>query len=584
MAYIAPNTTVQFLNVPFDTDYENTMYFASLAAQGVYMDSKVISGLTVGSNSYQRKGRGVIRVGWVADTTSGNSVIKNLYNANYMRYKNTNYENKWFYAFVTHVEYINNNTCDVFFSIDVMQTYLFDYTMLECFIERQHTVTDDVGEHTVPEGIEHGEYMCEPVTSTLTTNGLFDYAPTVCLVTTFDDQGDYSPGQRINGQEGRGDMFSGLTYRFYDLTTGLTQLNDDLEALSGARVLEDADTRTKIPQFLSDGVVALFMVPGYFASAYGSTVASKKIYLDIRDNGSYKLGTYRPRNKKLMCYPYNFLYATNNQGNSAEYRWEDFASPINATLEVWGNLSPNGGMVCTPVGYKKSGGNVRNVDEMIQVTGFPLCSWTYDAFKAWCAQNAGTLGAAAVGIVGKWAEIVMTGGAGALIGSQSNPMPFSQQGAHQQFQGEAPYNPSVGTSGLSGALAGTLAAVGQLYDHARRPPQAKGNGNTSLAYQAGVLTFGFFKKYIKQEYAEIIDAYLDMYGYKVNMVGVPNRHARPCWTYVKTVGCAIDGLLPADDAQKIQAIYNNGIRFWDSSATFGVYSPLVNNNEVTVVG
>lgn len=585
MAYIEPNTTVEFLTVPFDPDYENTMYWANETQQNLWMENKVI--ITISRNSYQRKSRGVIRVGWTADmeTPVRSSVIKSLYNSNYMRFKNTNYENKWFYAFVKQVEYVNNNTVDVYYEIDVMQTWACDYQLLECFIERQHTITDDIGEHTVPEGVEHGEYMCEPATSALTTNGLFDYAPTICLVTTFDQNGDYSRGQRINGQEGRGDMFSGLTYRFYDLTTDISTLNDDLEALSGARVIEDAATHTKIPQFLADGVIALFMVPGYFASAYGSTVQSKKLYFDIRNgSGSYVIGNYRPRNKKLMCYPYNFLYVTNNQGNSAEYRWEDFASAINATIEIWGNLSPNGGMVCSPVGYKKSGGNVRNVDEMMQVTGFPLCSWTYDAFKAWASQNAGTLGAAAVGLVGKWVEIVSTGGAGALIGSQSNPMPFHQTGAHQQFQGETPYNPSLGTSGLSGALAGTLAAVGQLYDHARKPPQAKGNGNTSLAYQAGVLTFGFFKKYIKQEYAEIIDAYLDMYGYKVNMVGVPNRNARPCWTYVKTVGCALDGLLPADDAQKIQSIFNNGIRFWNSSATFGVYSPLVNNNEVTIVG
>ena len=259
MAYIEPNTTVQFLNVPFDPDYENTMYFPSLAAQTVYMDSRVITGLTVNNNSYQRKNRGVIRIGWVADVTAGNSVIKNLYNANYMRYKNTNFENKWFYAFVTKVEYVNNNTCDVYYDIDVMQTWNFDYSLLECFIERQHTVTDEIGEHTVPENIEHGEYFAEPATSNGTTNGLFDYAPKVCLVTSFDDQGEYAPGQRIYGQEGRGDTFSGLHYSFYDLTTDIQQLNDDLEALSGVKIYQEGTS--KVPKFMADGVVSLFIVP-----------------------------------------------------------------------------------------------------------------------------------------------------------------------------------------------------------------------------------------------------------------------------------------------------------------------------------
>ena len=36
------------------------------------------------------------------------------------------------------------------------------------------------------------------------------------------------------------------------------------------------------------------------------------------------LDGYAPRNNKLLSYPYNFLYVTNNQGNSAIYRWEFF--------------------------------------------------------------------------------------------------------------------------------------------------------------------------------------------------------------------------------------------------------------------
>ena len=580
MAYIEPETTVQFLNVPFDPDYENTMYWSTVSEQESYMETKVL--LTIGKNSYQRKTRGVIRVGWTADLqTPVNNVIRALYNANYMRYKNTNYENKWFYAFVKQVEYVNNNTVDVRYEIDVMQTWACDYSLLECFIERQHTITDDVGEHTVPEGLEHGEYYSEPCdANNYTTNGIFNYTPVICLVTTFDENGDYAPGQVIGGQSSQGDIFSGLHYSFFGLND-IQSLNDKLEALSGVKVIEESGV--KIPQFLADGVVSLFMVPSYFAQAYGSTAPSVLLGFDIRKGGSYLLGNYRPRNKKLMCYPYNMLYVSNNQGNDAELRWEDFATPLSAQIQIWGNLSPNGGMTCAPMSYKGASG-IRNNDELMQLTGFPLCSWTYDSFKAWLAQNGGTITAGAIGIVGKWAEIVATGGVGALIGGQGNPQPYTQVGQHQQYETTASYNPIASTGGISGALAATLGAVGMLFDHSRKPPQAKGNGNSSLAYQSGILTFSFYRKRIKEEYAKIIDAYFDMYGYKVNMVGVPNRNARPCYTFIKTIGCAVDGALPADDAKAIQAIFDKGIRFWKSSATFGVYSPLVNNNEVTIVG
>ena len=76
----------------------------------------------------------------------------------------------------------------------------------------------------------------------------------------------------------------------------------------------------------------------------------------------------------------------------------------------------------------------------------------------------------------------------------------------------------------------------------------------------------------------------EAYGYKINEVKVPNRAARPCYTYVKTIGCAVEGQLPADDAKKIQSIFDTGIRFWKSSATFGNYNPSVNPNEVTIAG
>ena len=35
---------------------------------------------------------------------------------------------------------------------------------------------------------------------------------------------------------------------------------------------------------------------------------------------------YKPKNNKLFCYPYNFVYCTNNEGVHAVYRYERFNS------------------------------------------------------------------------------------------------------------------------------------------------------------------------------------------------------------------------------------------------------------------
>lgn len=594
MAYIEPETTVQFLNVPFDPDYENTMYWDVVSSQEAYMETHIL--LTIGKNSYQRKTRGVIRVGWTADLqTPRRSVILALYNANYMRFKNTNFENKWFYAFVNRVEYVNNNTVDVFYSIDVMQTWACDYTLHECFIERQHTVTDVIGEHTVPESIEHGEYFDTPLavsSGEQIGNVNFEYTPALCLITTFDAQGNYSDGGIIHGRATQGDMFSGLYYTIWQLIpTNIDAINTTLETIYGSdgnygtalQIIEKSGV--KVPRFLGDGVVALFMMPWEFSgSITGGSVSPAVINsFDIRTNGSYLIGNYRPRNKKLLCYPYNMMYVTNNQGNIAEYHWENFNNPISCQVDVWGNVSPNGGLILVPAGYKGYSGE--NPDEMLQITGFPMCSWSYDAYKAWVAQNAGSIGAGILGSAMSWANIIapLAGNIGSLAGGilAGNTNISGYTGMHTSGITPTYEQPVMPSQGLIG---GTMAALAQIYDHKRKPPQAQGNGNTSLNYQAGLMTFYYYRKHIKEEYAKIIDGYFDMYGYKINEVGVPNRDARPCYTFIKTIGCAIDGDIPADDARAIQSIFDKGIRFWKPQATFGVYSPLVNNNEVTIVG
>lgn len=584
MAYIIPDTWIQFLNVPFDPDYENTMSWGSALEQDNWMLSHVLTSL--GNNSYQRKTKGVLRVGWTADLqVPRDSVIRNLYNSNYMRFKNTNFENKWFYAFVNKVEYVNNNTVDVYYDIDVIQTWYFDTTFNQCMIEREHVTDDTIGLHTVPEGIEHGEYFDTPLavsSGNQTGNTRYEYTPAVCLITTFDATGDYTEGRIIHGRFTQGDMFSGLYYTIWQLTANnVSAINQTLENIAGGQSATYAGYEVievsglKIPRNLSEGVIALFMMPYEFAGSItgGSVSPAHILGFTILTGDSYLIGSYRPRNKKLMCYPYNMIYITNNTGGTAEYRWEDFNTPLACQFNVWGNVSPTGGLMITPAGYKGYSGE--NPDEMLQVSGFPMCSWVNDAYKAWVAQNAGTIGASILGIAGQWSSII------APIATNLGSGAMDLTGYVGQHTGAEVAPMSMPSTGLLGA---TLGALGQVYDHKRRPPQSHGNGNVSLNFQAGLLTFFFYRKHIKQEYAELIDGYFDMYGYKVNRVGIPNRRARPCYCYVKTIGCAVDGLIPADDCAKIQAIYDKGIRFWKATATFGRFDPEVNPNEIVVGG
>lgn len=537
MAYIEPNTEIRFLvNVPLDPDYENTLYFNSINEQTNYFYNRTRR--VFQKQSYQRKNRGWLRVGWEGDRY-GDTAIKDLFNSTYMMFRNSNFENKWFYAFVDSVEYVNNNTVDVQYHIDVLQTWHFDYVLNQCFIERQHVSNDTAGANTIPEGLEHGPYICDrpsymPLVGDPVTGGDFKYTPGILLATSFNLSYAYQGGRIIPGWGSMGHYFSGVWYTTFDTSAGdIAALNSYLETIS-------AD------EAKADGVISMSMIPLSLVDPQGSDYA----YNDILFTMPTSLGSYTPRNKKLLTNPYNFMYVTNNQGQSGEFYWEDSYNRGYMEFRVWANYATTPAMLCAPVEYKISS-HVGNYDEMLTVQNFPICAWTNDAFKAWFAQNAGSVVATGLGLFTNWMNAITPN-------------------THNVISG----------GGIASVINQTLDVAGEVFDHSRRPPQVNGNSNGNLVYQASLMTFSFYRKFIKPEYAAIIDKYFDMYGYAVHTVGTPNRAVRRCYTYVKTVGCSIHGNLPNDDITEIQNIFNSGIRFWRSTADFGNYDPSVNDNTV----
>ena len=80
-------------------------------------------------------------------------------------FKNTGFSNKWFYAFITEIEFVNQNSCLVHYELDVFQTWYFEINYLSSFIVREHVTDDSVGLHTIPENLEKGEYIIDDISS-----------------------------------------------------------------------------------------------------------------------------------------------------------------------------------------------------------------------------------------------------------------------------------------------------------------------------------------------------------------------------------------------------------------------------------
>lgn len=499
--YIAPNTTIRLLkDVPLDNTYRNTIYFAYVENQTSYFSGK--TKYTFAAQSYQRVQKGTLRIGRKAD---------DLYDCNYLMFQNTAYGNKWFYAFVTGIEYVNNETSEVSFEIDVMQTWHFDYDVKMSFVEREMSVTDKIGDNLVPENLETGDYVYKDLGLT----SLFNLYQIV-IAATFDEDMEDATGGMYGG------VFSGLHYNVFSTWQ------------SAASFISEATEQNK-----ADGIVSIFMLPVAFTSDYQSTMP--EVFDIERDKHLSDIDGYVPKNNKLFTYPYNLLYVTNNEGNVANYAFEYFSTDKC-------NFNVSGAMCCTPecmlvpLNYK---GVEKNYNEKLTIGNFPQCAYTVDTFKAWVAQNQNQLALNAINAIGQTAA------------------------------GAAVMYASGGTLGAGMTLSGVqqignlVATVG---DKSTLPPQARGGGGSIINMANQIKGFQFYYAHIRAEFARIIDDYFNTYGYATHRVKIPNRVVRPHWNYVKTVNVCLTGSVPADDMAKLRQIYDGGVTFWRNGDEVGNYA------------
>lgn len=512
MAYVAPNSIIElFGDVGLSDNYTDTYYFASeTGANGkdAYFTALPKVGVSLTPLSYLREERNQVKV---------QLPMSQIYSARYMRFKNTSFENKWFYAFIKNIEYINNECSCIHYELDPLMTWMGKFTLGECFIERQHTTSDAIGEHIIDENIPCGDYVDEFCISSgfIGSNGFY-----YCFASTFDPE---DPVTDVQG-ETYGGIYSGIKYSYTD---SVQELNTWI-----AHATEEGK---------SDGIVGIAIVPRSFMTFANEGTVEKaqtftKPYTDID-------GYTNVRNNKLFTFPYKSLQVTNLEGNFADFRYEFFGGN-SAQFEFIGCTGLSTEIICAPVNYKNLS---KNITEKMSMSDFPMCSYNVDAFKAYLAQNKSSIAANALS---------------ALIQMNSD---FNRTGSLGMEL-------TPGTSGIQQVAR----MLGTMSDYARKPPQAGGAQGTSalfgrpLGFQ--MKDFWFVGKTITREYAKVIDDYFTAFGYKINEVAIPNMNARPHWTYVKTIGCQVDGAIPADDASTIENIFNAGIRFWNKNDTIGDYS------------
>ena len=545
---IAPDSKIYFLqNIKLDDGYINTLNWSTLADQERYFRSNTY--VFVDALSYVRYNDGVIRI---------KGSIKTFYKCNYMMFKNSSFEDKWFYAFIKKVEYVNNSTVEITYDIDVFQTWFAVPRFNDVFVEREHVADDTVGKHTIDEGIPTG-YPISFGEQMFTVGGSKNIDD-LCIVleTTFQIIGD-------------GSISSSLVWIGGVLRGAYISVFSKTEISSFTKVMQWINNRG-----LGDGIVAIYLFPEVLLETAEVTsgltttdgtvievsflrITELKKYVTAAVSFSQKIEGYTPKNNKLLCYPYCFAYASNGSGKNMTLKYEFdtvgdnifaaryFAQPgANGTLMAQLSLEgQNASFFETPIG------------------GFPQVAYSYDKYSDYLALNQNKLefqktqmtvnaitGAISSGVTGATAGFVAGGGVGAVAGAALGV-------------GKSVWQSVQGFSQISAEKADIDAQPNGLVGSAQTPD------TLVLQERFGLM---FHQICIRPEYAKIIDDFFTRYGYKVSALKTPSITTRKNWNYIQTVGATIPADMPADIESKICSILDRGITFWHNPETMLDYS------------
>ncbi len=505
---VTPSSSIYLLNVPFDSNQKHQMWFKSTSDQTNYFKSCIL--YQFNELSYIRQTR-TLRI---------EKNFDKLYDVNYCMFKNENYSNKWFYAFVENKTYINDEVTEMTLKLDVIQTWFFDIKLMPSYIKRQHVTDDTLGKNRIDENLLGGEMVQQKLDIDVTSLTNVDYI----VASNYSASDTAYQGRVYSG------VYSGICY-FHYRSDELSQMAQDIENIEtkheGAISFITAIPKLAIKDATIDTNRNIDL----------KTISDETITKDLTN---FTLDGYKPRNNKMYTYPFSSLYVTTHNGQSALYKLEYFANQSNVKFDLYADISGTPTIRLVPRQYK---GIELNYDEGLILQGYPQCSYDVDTYKIWFQKNVGTLGINAVS-----SAIDIVGGLA-----------------------------TMNVSGILSGAKGIANIMNENYKHSMTPLQAKGDiGSGSINIGMGINTFDFYIQTLNKEYAKAIDNYFTMYGYRINNVQTPNIHARKMFTYIETADLNVKSNplgngVPDEDIAEIKNIYDSGITFWTDAVNMYNY-------------
>ena len=529
-----PSTNLRLLSVPLESDYSNTLWFPNVEAQTAYFTDKIVK--TFDDFNYIKKNNTIV----VAEE------IDKLYNCNYIMYKNTNFSTRWFYAFIDHMEWASNSSTRLYVSTDVIQTWFFDITYYQSYVDRCHSSTDIAGDNIVPEDFTTGDAGGYQVA------GDYDVTPdgiAVFATSTY------------SGESKTGSVNSGI----YSGAQNLVDFH-----------IDNPGVGTILDSYVTNGtataVIRLQQYPYSLKNAPHSITFSK---------APTSISGYTPTNKKLLSAAFVTCFMS-MYGQECKFS-PAFISDSDVSIKISADLT-SGTISSFVENYNSS-----DLSTIAMFAVIPESGWAYNQYKneynlhstsnalyqrRMSAQRTADYFSAGTNAVSSALNTVGAGLRAAV--SLVNPSGIPALGGvravsnigstisgvgdtYQNFTALASYE------GGYDNISQDLANINESYNAPATGSSAASNGY--IATGKTKFTYGY--KVPPLDLVKRCDKFLSVYGYKQSEYCTINLHARANWTYIRTLGLNASGNFPDDDMKIIKQVFDKGVFFWSYTAQFG---------------
>ena len=569
--------------VRFSNDYKHTRYHDTRDIQTSWFNQQSVVWQTTNS-VFQRSTKETF--------VTVDMNIDSLWNSNYLMFQNSNTTNKWFYCFITRLEYSSQNTTKVYFELDVFQTWLYDCRILPSYVLKEHCQLyngDKPVINTVDEGLDYGSDYQIIKTSTHKANYGIRWLVVVMKTRVDDDTAKtdrkkvyatmngmpqpltfyilpYNSNNPEVGVYGTFNNKSEIMSPPNSLLTGLYRYDDAVNNIVSIYVTDDIGISIGYNK-VTNGSINVNYVNQYgtelsyvkFTDKDGftfSAVRVDKINAYNRATLNTSVNKYddfiKPSESKLLMYPYSFTQIIDNQGNTLdvkneylrddEYRFSvlgslGYSNSIGYALQNYNSDNPNNVMAdLQTILYSNNPNDIPIINSRIDA----YMQGNKNSLQTQKDQNIFNTVMGGLGSVASIGTSIATGNVAGAVSGGVNAV-----------------------SGLGNGVLQMQALDSKVRDISNIPPDIQKQGSNSYYHNGHKLNgITIIKKQIKPEYINKLSSYFHAYGYSVKRIKQPNVHTRKDFNYIQTLECNIQADISSEDLEKMKSIFNNGITLW----------------------